>query len=514
MHKQSIKFMAIFLIFALMSALLSCTANPQKEQDGRNGSADGENNAAEKETANEEPEAERPNIPDGTNYGGYEFRVLVPDPGYIGVIDEIYAESETGDTMNDAVYKRNRLVENMLDIKINPIIGPSGHWLVDLPVYARKIIQAGDDAFDIADGVYQPPLAFAGCLENLYDIPNMDLTKPWWDQRMIGDLSYKKGQLYYIIGDMGYFGMTGVSCTIFNKNLMADLGLDYPYNAVREGQWTFDEYAKLVKAASRDLDGDGIMDASDQWGSYGNSGTVIWSMLGCGEKIVSLDSGGVPFLNSLSERHIQVVTALSDLTSDANHFLLAENIKGFSDPYDALDAARRESRILFFGSTIAGIPSFRDYEYDFGIIPHPKFNESQKEYCSPATSYSGSSAFSVPVTNPDPERTGMILEALSGYSTDIIIPALMDVALKSKFTRDEESAEMIELILKTKSFDIVMEYGWAYGGNKLVWNDLYWDVYSVLTLKGADTFVSEIEKQLGKSENDLEKFMDTFDEFK
>ena len=495
---KNTKKIAFFLIICLF--LTACSSNDQNIEENKPSQSPDEIPA--------ETTMERPDVPEGTNYGGADFRVLVPDPGFLRSMDEIYSEEEIGDVMNDAVYTRNRLIENMLNINIRLVIGPSGHWLVDLPVYARKIIQAGDDAFDAMDGVYQPPLAFAGLLANLYNVPNMNLAKPWWDQRMIEDLSFGKSKLYYIIGDIGYYGMSGVSCYIFNKRLFADNGFEYPYEKVRQGKWTFDEFEKLVKEAARDLDGDGIMDYKDQWGFAGNSGTVLWSMLGCGEKIVSLDANGIPYLNSLNERHIQVVTALGKLTSDKNNVLLAENIKS-SDPYEEISAARLDGRILFFNTTIAGIPDLREYEYDFGVLPHPKFDENQKEYCNPATSYSsGASSFSIPITNTDVERTGMILDVTAGYSGDIIIPALIDVALKSKFTRDEESAEMIELILKTKFFDIVMEYGWG----RITLGDLYWDVYSALTLQGADSFISEIEKRIGKAENDIDEFITTFEE--
>lgn len=502
--KNKIRYAALFLICALMFALVSCAAGSDKNVQRTGGGNASKSEADEVESV----KIERPNIPEGTNYGGAEFRALVPDAAVTRIGDEIYAEEESGDVLNDAVYTRNRLVEDMLNIKITTVMG-QGHWLADLPKQVRNVVQAGDDVYDIMDGVYQPPLAFEGLLINLYKVPNMDLSKPWWDQRMIEDLSYRKSQLYYIIGDIGYFGMSGVMCTLFNKQLFSDNGFDFPYDKVREGAWTLDEYSKLIRAAALDLNGDGKMDETDQWGSYGNSGTVLWSMLGCGENVVALDQDGVPFINSLSDRHVQVVTALGTLTSDKNVFLLAENIKSSSDPYDLLGIATKNGHFLFFSSTLAQIQGQRALEYDFGVIPYPKFDENQPEYRSPATSYSsGASSISIPVTNSNTERTGMILEALSGYSTDIIIPALIDVALKSKYTRDEDSAEMVEIILRTKFFDRLMEYGWG----SISWGGLYWNVYSQLTLKGADTFVSAVEKQMSKADADTEKFISTFDE--
>ena len=91
----------------------------------------------------------------------------------------------------------------------------------------------------------------------------------------------------------------------------------------------------------------------------------------------------------------------------------------------------------------------------------------------------------------------------------IIIPALIEVALKSKYARDTESGEMIELILRTKFFDPLMEYGWG----RLSWSSLYYDVYSNLNMKGSETFISDIEKQMPKAEADTDSFIDIFDGF-
>ena len=57
---------------------------------------------------------------DGTDYAGYTFRIMdrseEQDPNWETI--DVWSESENGDTINDAVYQRNRLLEENLNIKI------------------------------------------------------------------------------------------------------------------------------------------------------------------------------------------------------------------------------------------------------------------------------------------------------------------------------------------------------------------------------------------------------------
>ena len=495
------------VLFALvLLALTACSSGDAGKTDGGI-----KPDATSGEAATEAATLERPPVPEGTDYGGFEFRVLIPEAYLGGLGDgtfaEVYSGEENGEPLNDAIYKRNSIVEDLLNIKIKTVVSTSWHTM---PNSIKKSVQAGDDDFDAIDGAYQPAIAYAGCLANLYKVQNMDLAKPWWDQRMIETLSYKKSKLYYISGDIGYYDKYGIACILFNKRLFADNGLDYPYEKVRSGAWTLDEFAALIKNAGRDLNGDGKMDENDLWGLTENSGASLRMLLGCGERIIELDGDGMPYLGAISERHIKAVMAIGELLSDKNNVLIGDSgqLKHFADCYAAMDAVSKNGQALFMGGQIVSIPSFREMEDDFGVIPFPKFDKSQPNYHAWVVSYGNGSAYSIPVTNTDLSRTGMIFEVMCGYSTDIIIPALIDVSLNSKFTRDEESAEMLGLIFKSKIYDFAVEYGW--GG--IVWQNLYANVYSQLTLKGADKFVSSIEKETAKAEEQMEKFINAFDE--
>ena len=64
----------------------------------------------------------------------------------------------------------------------------------------------------------------------------------------------------------------------------------------------------------------------------------------------------------------------------------------------------------------------------------------------------------VPMTTSDPERTGIVLEAMAAESMYTVTPAYYDVALKGKYARDEESLDMLDIILESRCYDL----GWFY----------------------------------------------------
>ncbi|MCL2816106.1 MAG: hypothetical protein FWD23_16050 [Oscillospiraceae bacterium] len=491
---QTVLLLTIVLIFAACSA--NNSPNNSNEETGQTEASD-----------LQKPDAavERPHIPEGTGYGGYEFTVLRPK-SYIGehFDDEVYAEQENGEPLNDAIYKRNMTVENLLNIKIRSLTADAD--TLQVAGYAKKIIQAGSDEFDAVVGANWTHISLvqAGCLRNLYNIPNLNISKPWWDQRAIAEMSYLKSKLYYISGDIMYYDKYGIGIVYFNKRLFGESGLEYPYNKVKNGTWTISEFSKLIRDFSRDLNGDGKMDENDQWGMLENTGAVYHFLIGCGEKTVTLDNEGIPFINTITERHVEVVSALCDLFSDKNITLLAgsSQLRHIPNPYnDGIFKVFKEGRGLMFFEMIGTIPTFRDMEDDFGLLPLPKFDENQKQYHS-FTSYGWATSYSIPVTNSELERTGMILEVMAGYSGDTIIPALIDISLKSKFARDEESAEMLQIIFDTKTYDLGVDYSW--GG-------LY-DVYGEAAQNGFTKFVSSMEKQIPKAEKDMAKVIELFDE--
>ncbi|MBO5219400.1 MAG: hypothetical protein J6C52_08220 [Clostridia bacterium] len=104
--------------------------------------------------------------------------------------------------------------------------------------------------------------------------------------------------------------------------------------------------------------------------------------------------------------------------------------------------------------------SARSYECEFGLIPYPKYAEGD-DYVNPVNDY-WCSWMIVPATQDNTDRTGNVLEALGYHGQQKVLPAFIETAVTTKSLRDNESAEMLEMVLPNKVFDIGNYFDWGY----------------------------------------------------
>ncbi len=94
---------------------------------------------------------------------------------------EYVIEEETGDVVNDAVYARNRSVEELLNVTFSFVT--SANWSSGDPFYnlVRSDVLAGDSAYDIVNGLncWTTPLMFEGLFIRLDNIDSIDFSHPW-----------------------------------------------------------------------------------------------------------------------------------------------------------------------------------------------------------------------------------------------------------------------------------------------------------------------------------------------
>lgn len=294
-------------------------------------------------------------------------------------------------------------------------------------------------------------------MTDLTELPYIDIDKPWWNKNAI-DTASIAGKSFLLFGDLNYSDKNSTWALVFNKRLYEENGLEEPYEMVRNGEWTLDKLEEQCRDITQDLNGDTVLDHNDQWGLLSSDSAVIGFITSCGIKTIETDSAGEFVFSLDSERNVGALSSLYNFFSNGQIQLRAQAMDGLvPDIWTEIINIFKEGRALYRITTLSDVATMRDMEDDFGILPLPKLDAEQDSYYSTYQAWSGRS-YVVPKGASDLERTSVILEYMCSVSTDTLIDAYYDVTLQRKVSRDDESAEMLDIIFDSYTSDIGLTY--------------------------------------------------------
>ena len=506
--KKEFKILTLILIVLIvLPAIFSCAK--EKENIPSNNSND-ENQAvtaAGEEQSNDTDktsDARKANLalydyPE-VNYNEHEFKILIR-----GQVDEwdsqdIFAEEDSADVVESAVYKRNLEIEEKFNIKIKGLWVTVGDQMAKL----KKAVTAGDSSYDavMLNLEDASKATKEGYLVNLNETSGVDLSKPWWDQSVMKETSVMN-KIYFATGDISIMDNDGTWTMMFNKKIIKDLELPDMYDIVKKGEWTIDKFMELGKGVTTDLDGNQIIDHLDQVAFATTPDSVQGLFYSTGQRIVKKDENDLPYfaltgdaLMRNLERIYEVFRGPSDFT-----MLSADYAKVNPLTHLVVQAAFEENRALFYAEVMQCVKRLRQMETEFGIIPLPKADKDQKQYNTFVHSWA-SATIAIPRGGENDDRTSTIIEGLAYGGYKYITPAYYDVALKSKYARDDESSEMLDLILAGRLADL---------GYVDKCGNLISSLQGLITGK-KNTFASTIEKAEDKIKKDIDKSIAKYDD--
>lgn len=427
------------LILALLLLLASCGGTETETT---------AETAAQTEAAAVETEL-MDNLPE-RDYGGADYVILSAAEQW----QHTYAvEESTGDVLKDAVYERNMAVEERfgVDLQYEVVNGYSAGTAI-VTDKLRGSVQAGDAVYDLiaASSAYTAPYITGGLLQNMTKMEYLDFDAPWYFKETNAYLTVD-GKLYIAAGSFGFNTIDQCGALFFNKEMMDDLGEEYPYQTVLDGKWTYDKMLALSEKAAMDLDGDGATTGVDRFGLLSTQDESLpWLAYGMGYLITSPDADGVPAFVGATEKTVDILDQLSLLKNNKTAYYACS-----IDPAEEMIPMFAAGQTLFaaYCLKLAPYEEMRNAP-DFGIIPMPKLEESQKMYYSKA--FVDVAAF--PMVLKDAEMSQIVLEGLQCSSHIDVLPAYYDVVLQRKLTRDEDSAAMIDLIRE----GIICDFGMAF----------------------------------------------------
>ena len=457
------------ILAALLAAAMllpSCSGGGNTDDTSAPGSTSDDTTVAE-ETTTADPNDRsgvKDSIPDGLTFNGETVRLLYRGQADGKGLIELYDACGTdnvGDYVTDGVFERNRKTEERLGVTLDLVPTGPGN-LSDTSALISQLVVSGSDEYDllITTGNTNVVKSLNVYLRDLANIPYVDYDEPWWWSETIDAISLDGKTYNYIYGDGLIYCYIQTGVVYYNKAMYENLwgNPDAMYETVMDGKWTIDKMIELTAAAYSDVNGDGVPNAGDRFGSMKTQSQgeeTPHFMQGFAIEMYHHDDEGNLIIEFDKERAVTAVDKLGAFYTTTTGVFHSDEGIDQSDKYFAQDY------FLFFPARLARAlnANLREMESPYGILPYPKLDEAQKEYVS--LIHDSSTNYSVPKTVSDKklETVGAVLEATSAESYRSVMPQFLETALKLKYSQDAASGQVIDIVVAGVTKNTLMEYG-------------------------------------------------------
>lgn len=502
-HTNLVRFLVLVLALCMMIPMFTACNPPEEGPDDpiKDDPTTNPNNPDNPENPDKEPDPEGPDIydvedslPESANYGT-TFNILYFQEK---LAVNFWVDDRTGGVIDNAVYDAISKTEERFGVDIVGVGSSAGNEINHV-AQIRNQINSGKPDFDLsrAHDVQGANLSLEGAFMDLYDVPNLDFTKPWWPANTMQSLTFM-GQMYLISSSMSYQGLSSTSSVFFNKTLMEDYGIEEPYEAVKSGEWYLsDMFSSIEDFWEEGDDGYDGKSADDVFGIVVPYQLYAWQE-SFGIELVQKDKDtGELILNGNDERIYKLF--------DEMYRVCWENEGGYMIAREDAKVIFGEGRAVYIPVDLgAAVTNFLHYDIEYGIVPYPKLDESQEQYYAGYTDR----YFAIPYNCPDPEYVGTILESMSAEGYRQVTPAYFEVALKNRYTKDQTSKEMVDLIKQS----MILDFAYVYGNDTKWWSRSLYHLLSGKDKTASKDYASYYQNILPEAEARVEAVTKAFEE--
>ncbi len=368
---------------------------------------------------------------------------------------EFYSD-ETGDLIDDAIYHRNEKVQTRLGVTFEWVEAPG-----DADDYKDWITKAendwaADNDFDIYAGYSRtiPLLTLRNMATNLLEQESFNVEKPWWPEALTTECTINN-KLFFATGDIATSMLWYMIAFMYNKDLYKDhIGGDKtPMDLVDDDEWTLQNFLTIVQDIYVDNDNNGKKDVTDFYGASIYSTDIDSFMIGAGITSFEKAEDGSLRISELwnSQRTADICETVGE----------AMKLTGIICNTDRSTFKTQQS--IFHMDRVFNIPGTdtggESLDFSVGVVPVPKFDESQKTYKTnlgnPFTLYA------INAQSREMEAAATTLEAMASENYRSVTPAVFEVAMKVRYTDDPQVADMFDILKENVSFDVGKLYYYA-----------------------------------------------------
>ena len=458
------KFLLVLLCLCMLLPIAAC---------GKSSTND--NNTNEDKYYYDDSSRERASdsIPEGYSLDGATVTLTSPT-GYLyanGPIDQI-GDAETTDLVYSRIYERNLSVQERLNFVLE-FYHPTGTTWQDCGTEIHQAILAMSQVFDIVmsgDNAIIQGKKF-NYYHDLNDSNYIDTSSPWWYEDAIMEVSVDNYNYRFLFGDININNLSRAGCVFYNKELYEQYlsptkNRDELYTKVLEGNWTLEEFSRLVKAGNIEKGGDGSGNLHGFIIDHGEYPHYFRESAGI--RMYARNDYGMPVFDFNDDKSVNFAVSLYQLFFE-NEGVVNINYSGHST-----EASFTNGQVFFDPGNLSDVlnTTMREMKDDFGILPYPKWDEYQDEYVT--LIHNSSTITAIPVSSDIDyanEELSAVIEALCSESYRRVAVSFYETALKAAYNRDDQSAQMIDIICgqhdtvkSTLTKNFAYEYSGSLGG--------------------------------------------------
>lgn len=394
-------------------------------------------------------------IPDGLpEYNGEDSTFIIGGLTSYGVsyFDE---EGLIGESLNDAKFYQMLSIEERFGFRFELQARTSADYLEALNAF-KQLVMAQDTSSMHLYRIWNTSsaeLVASGSFHELSGLENIDTSKPWYFEDEMKSYGLK-GKYWVATGFMDASDVVNnVACIFFNKDLAEQYSIsDDFYQVVRDGKWTLDYFYNIMSSFYHDADGDGQRSNDDIYGGHMGAYPLSIYFLPCLDvPQMYLENDEAKFtVFENAEQAEKVWNKLKGIYKDPAQIEVHWN----KDEYELIPSWEK-GRALFYTEKIGEVETMRDYNFEIGILPVFKLDETQQDYYSNYLP----NPFAIPSFVENPEISALVMSAMAAEGYKQVLPVAYEKVIKFKYANDEDSGEMIDLMMKNVKGDAMFAYG-------------------------------------------------------
>ena len=459
------KVLLLLLSLAMLFSLVACN----KGKENNNGNKDN-GTEAESTTADNGGESTGPvykydengyvmdNLPDDLDFGDADFNILM----WKEWVRYDFVAKETDPTVewSKELIERQYAVEERLNVTIKISTEP-GNW-DNRNTFVAKIEEDQlnpTSSYDLI-GSYGPTMALLttkGFITNLNATKYVQAEMPWWNLQQVESATIND-KLYFVTGDITPSTVVTMSCVLGNETLLTQYGHTDLYDLVYDGDWTL---SKMMEIALNNVNS--------------NNGVDLYGM-------TILQSRGTAFVHGAGMTYIDrndsgVYEFSKDMTSQKAHTFFGtlqdlfgrENVVHSVEKIDN-NALFTQGKAFFHVGNVGNISTVKDQDFDFIVLPMPKYDTAQSRYYSVTDAWN--TMYGVPNKVANIDMSGAVLEALASRAHRALKPVVFEECFSTRFVADPEDSAMVQMIYDSLVYDPAQLYNEAFGTLASQWENV------------------------------------------